>query len=78
MTDPDPKHKLLVLTTRLKVASVVETLTEQSPEVEEAIGKTEEKLKRELADLDDGWRVQSHSVSFYSGLIVTTFLLVRD
>lgn len=79
MHESDLEYKFVVKTRRFTVPGVLETLSDQSPLVRTALNKMGEDLPETLNTLDGGgWRVQSHSVSFYSGLIVATFLIYRQ
>ena len=79
MADRKPEHRFLVMTRRLLVPGVLDTLSDQAPAVEEAMAKFLEKLTPALDTMDGGgWEVVSHSVTFHSGLIVGTFLLERE
>jgi hypothetical protein len=70
--------RMLVLTRRLKMPGLLETMTDQAPEVRRVIAKIEEDLGPSIAALDGGgWEVASHSVTVYNGLVIATFLLQR-
>ncbi|MEX0787786.1 MAG: hypothetical protein WD906_04580 [Anaerolineales bacterium] len=73
-----PEYRILVMTRRFLVPGVLDTLSDQAPAIEEAMGKFLTKLSPSLDTLDGGgWEVVSHSVTFHSGLIVGTFFLRR-
>jgi hypothetical protein len=78
MPDGKPEYRILVMTRRFLVPGVLDTLSDQAPAIEEAMGKFLAKLTPSLDTLDGGgWEVVSHSVTFHSGLIVGTFFLRR-
>jgi hypothetical protein len=73
-----PEHRFLVMTRRFLVPGVLDTLSDQAPAIEEAMGKFLAKLTPAMDTLDGGgWEIVSHSVTFHSGLIVATFFLRR-
>ncbi len=74
----DTEYRLLCLTRRLKMPGLLETMTEQAPEVRRVMAQIEEDLAPSIAALDDGgWEAVSHSVTVYNGLVIATFLLHR-
>lgn len=78
MAQSQLEYRFLVRTRRFIVPGVLETLSDQGPVVREALDKIAAELRPSLDSLDGGgWVIQSHSVDFYSGLIVVTFLLAR-
>lgn len=71
-------YRMLVLTRRLKLPGLLETMTDQAPEVQRVMGKIEADLAEKLAILDGGgWEVVSHSVTIYNGLVIASFVLNR-
>lgn len=73
-----PEYRMLVLTRRLKMPGLMETMTDQAPEVRRVMAKIEEDLEPAIDALDgDGWAVNSHSISVYNGLVIASFLLHR-
>lgn len=75
----DLEYRFVVKTRRFTVPGVLETLSDQSPLVRAELNKMGDDLPDTLRSLDGGgWRIQSHSVAFYSGLIVATFLIYRE
>ena len=78
VTNGQPEHRMLVLTARLKVPGLLETMTDQAPEVRRVMAKIEADLGPSIAALDGGgWSVNSHSVALYNGLVIASFLLSR-
>ncbi len=78
MTNGQHEFKMLVLTQRLKVPGLLETMTDQAPELRRVMGKIEEDLGSSVAALDGGgWSVNSHSVTVYNGLVIASILLSR-
>lgn len=78
VTNGQPEYRMLVLTQRLKVPGLLETMTDQAPEVRRVMAKIEEDLGPGMAALDGGgWSVNSHSVTVYNGLVIASFLLSR-
>jgi hypothetical protein len=73
-----PDYRMLVLTRRLKMPGLLETMTDQAPEVARVMAKIEKDLVPAMEALDGGpWTVNSHSVSIYNGLVIASFLLKR-
>lgn len=72
------EYRMLVLTRRLKMPGLLETMTDQAPEVRRVIAKIEEDLGPSISALDGGgWEITSHSLTVYNGLVIATFLLHR-
>jgi len=73
-----PEYRMLVLTHRLKMPGLLETMADQAPEIRRVMAKIEDDLAPAMESLEDGpWAVNSHSVSIYNGLVIATFLLRR-
>jgi hypothetical protein len=69
---------MVVLTRRLKSPGVLETMSEQLPEVKNAFSNLEEQLHRRLDFLKpEEWRVVSHSHNIYNGILIMSVLLQR-
>lgn len=67
-----------MLSRRLKMPGLLETMSDQHPEVLKVMAKIEQDLGPAIESLDGGgWLVNSHSVSIYNGLVIATFLLNR-
>lgn len=78
VTNGQGRYRMLVLTRRLKLPGLLETMTDQAPEVQRVMGKIEHDLGQSLASLDGGgWVVVSHSVTVHNGLVIASFLLTR-
>jgi hypothetical protein len=78
MQDPLPEYKSFVITRRLKMQGVVETMSEQLPDVQEAFREIEGQLvKRMKTHAAEGWRIISHSHSIYNGILIVSLLLGR-
>jgi hypothetical protein len=78
MTGQGVTYKTLVFTHRLKTQAVVETMSEQVPEVRIAFAEINDSLKRRLAQsVDDGWQLVSHSHSIYNGILIVSVLIKR-
>ena len=76
MTEKKPDSKMIVLTRRLKTPGVLETMSEQVPEVMEAFAEIHTKLIQRVEMLGEGnWQVVSHSHSIYNGILVVSFLI---
>lgn len=74
----ETEYRMLVLTRRLKMPGLLETMADQAPEVQRVMAKIEERLGPSIAELDGGgWGVTSHSVTVHNGLVIATFLLHR-
>lgn len=73
-----PEYRILVLTRRLKMPGLLETMTDQAPEVARVMAKIEKDLAPAMDALEGGpWAVNSHSVSIYNGLVIASFMLNR-
>lgn len=71
-------YRMVVLTERLRLLGVLDTLTDQGPEVERAMARIAERLGPELARLEGGsWSVLSHAAEVLNGLLIVSFLVVR-
>ena len=78
MSDPGVMYKMLVFTHRLRMQAVVETMSEQVPEVRTAFAEIDDSLKRRLdQSVEDGWQVVSHSHSIYNGILIVSVLIKR-
>ena len=73
-----PEYKSFVITRRLKMPGIVETMSEQLPEVQEAFRELEgQLLKRMISYGVEGWRIISHSHSVYNNILIVSVLLSR-
>ena len=69
---------MLVLTRRLKLPGLLETMTDQAPEMRRVFAKIEGDLAPAMNALDGGgWSIVSHSVAVHNELVVASFLLTR-
>ena len=76
MADKSPEYKTIVLTRRLKTPGVLETMSEQVPEVKEAFAEIHAKLIQRVEMLGEGdWQVVSHSHNVYNGILVVSYLI---
>ena len=76
VAEKNPDHKMIVLTRRLKTPGVLETMSEQVPEVMEAFAKIHTKLIQRVEMLGEGnWQIVSHSHSVYNGILVVSYLI---
>jgi hypothetical protein len=76
MTNSDGPYKLLVLTRRIKMLGIVETMSEQVPEVKIAFTEIEQMLSERLKLLGElKWRVISHSHNIENGILVVSVML---
>ena len=76
MAEKNPDYKMVVLTRRLKPLGVIETMSEQVPDVMEAFTEIQDKLMQRIEMLGEGdWQVVSHSHSIYNGILVVSFLI---
>lgn len=73
------QYKTIVMTRRLKSPGVLETMSEQLPEVRNAFTTLDDQLYRRLEQLSpDSWRVVSHSHNIYNGILIMSVLLQRN
>ncbi|MEA1979202.1 MAG: hypothetical protein U9N80_15035 [Chloroflexota bacterium] len=76
MTVKNSEYKMIVLTRRLKTPGVLETMSEQVPEVKEAFAEIHAKLLQRFENLGEGeWQVVSHSHNVYNGILVVSYLI---
>jgi hypothetical protein len=76
VAENNPEYKMIVLTRRLKTPGVLETMSEQVPEVKEAFTEIHAKLIQRIEMLGEGdWQVVSHSHSEYNGILVVSYLI---
>ncbi len=78
VSNGQPGYRMLVLTHRLKMPGLVETMTDQAPEIRRVMAEIEKDLGPAMEALEGGpWEVNSHDVSIYNGLVIASFLLHR-
>jgi hypothetical protein len=73
-------YRMIVLSRRLRIPGVLQTLVDQVPEIRSALDAlVSEELGPAMANLDAGgnWTVHSHSVTVHNGLLIATFLVYR-
>lgn len=76
MSEDESQYKLIVLTRRIKMPGIVETMSEQVPEVRIAFSEIETMLEKRLESLGrENWRVVSHAQDIYNGVLIVTFVL---
>lgn len=79
MSNVGLRYKSIVLTRRIKSPGVLETMTEQVPEVHSAFAALEEQLHRRLAHLgSEEWEVVSHSHNIYNGILIMSVMVQRS
>jgi hypothetical protein len=78
MATPTEEYRLLVRIERLRIPGLVDTMTNQAPDIARTLeGLAEKSLAEAQAMGQDGWRVASHSLGFTAGLAVLTLVLAR-
>jgi hypothetical protein len=76
MSSERKPYKLLVLTRKIKLPGIVETMSEQVPEVKIAFAEIEEMLAKRLEHSSyDNYQVISHAQNIHNGILVVTFVL---
>ncbi len=76
MQAENKRYKLIMLTRRIKMPGIVETMSEQVPEVRIAFGEIEEMLAKRLDSFaPDEWRIISHAQNIHNGILIVTFML---
>jgi hypothetical protein len=71
-----PGYRFIVLSRRLKMPGVVDTMSEQIPGVTEALAKIESRLGPRIAALGDGdWQIVSHAHSIANGILIASFVV---
>lgn len=77
MTTP-PEHRLIVRIERLRTPGLVDTLSNQAPDVARGLEQLAESAFSDLRALEaEGWRLASHSLGFTAGLAVLTLIVSR-
>jgi len=78
MTASTEEYRFLVRIERLRIPGLVDTMTNQAPDVARGLETfTEKALAEAQAMGKDGWRLISHSLSFTAGLAVLSLILAR-
>lgn len=73
-----PEFRMITLSKRLRIQGVLDTMTDQAPEIRKAIDEIAADLGPELSKLDgEGWQVTSHSVTIYNGLVIASYFVTR-
>ena len=76
MIEKVPGYRIIVLSRRLKMPGVLDTMSEQIPEVTEALAKIDARLGPRIAALGEGdWQIISHAHSISNGILIVTFIL---
>ncbi|MCJ7825895.1 MAG: hypothetical protein E4G99_13090 [Anaerolineales bacterium] len=76
MSNSEGLVKMLVLTRRIKMPGIVETMSEQVPEVKIAFAEIEGMLKQHLNVLGEAnWRVISHAHNILNGILIVSIML---
>jgi hypothetical protein len=76
MLNEESPYKVIVLTRRIKQPGIVETMSEQVPEVKIAFSEIDETLKKRLESLGaTNWRIVSHAQNIYNGILIVSFVL---
>lgn len=74
----DFNYKMIVLTRRLKSPGVLETMSEQVPEVRGAFSDLQDQLQRRLSHLGaEEWTIVSHAQNIYNGILILSVLVTR-
>jgi hypothetical protein len=80
MTLQENEYRMVVLSRRLRIPGVLESLSDQVPEIRTALDSlVTEELGPALAELNGNghWAVHSHSVTVHNGLLLASFLVFR-
>lgn len=76
MSAEKQQYKTIVLSHRLKSPGVLETMSEQVPEVRNSFTELDGQLQSRLDHLGtEDWRVVSHSHNIYNGILIMSVLL---
>ena len=76
MLNSDESYKMLVFTRRVKTPGIMETMSEQVPEVKIAFSEIDAKLKERLQSLGEAnWRVISHAQNIHNGILIISVML---
>jgi hypothetical protein len=80
MAQQENEYRMVVLSRRLRIPGLLESLSDQVPEIRTALdGLVTEELGPALAELNGHghWAVHSHSVTVHNGLLLASFLVFR-
>jgi hypothetical protein len=78
MSEDHHDFKMIVLTRRLKMPGIMDTMSDQAPLIRAAMGEIMAQLPAKIDALGgQGWMLASHSVTIHSGLLIVTFLVTR-
>ena len=76
MSNSDRSYKMLVLTRRIKVPGIVETMSEQVPDVKIAFSEIDVMLTERLQSLGEAnWRMISHAHNIHNGILIVSVML---
>lgn len=74
----DHNSQIVVLTRRLNSPGVLETMSEQVPEVKGAFADLEKQLHKRLDQLGPAeWKIISHSHNIYNGILIMSVIVRR-
>jgi hypothetical protein len=77
VSDQASKYKLIVLTRRLHSPGVLETMSEQVPEVRGAFSELQKRLDSRMNQLgEDEWTIVSHSHNIYNSILILSVLVM--
>ncbi len=80
MAQQENEYRMVVLSRRLRIPGVLQTMSDQVPEIRAALDDlVSEELGPAMAQLNGNghWAVHSHSVTVHNGLLLASFLIVR-
>lgn len=78
MSSKEQMYKTIVMTRRLKSPGVLDTMSEQVPEVRGAFADLQDQLHQRLDCLGpEEWTVVSHAHNIYNGILILSVLLKR-
>ena len=67
---------MVVLTRRIKSPGIVETMSEQVPELKLAFSEIEEMLLKRIEELGVAdWRIVSHAQNVHNGIVIVSVIL---
>lgn len=79
MAEIERRYETITLTRRLKMPGIMDTMTEQVPEVLEALAAIERKLDKRMAQMGgDDWRIVSHALAIQNGILIANFIVTRQ
>jgi hypothetical protein len=79
VSDQDSNYKIIVFTRRLHSPGVLETMSEQVPEVRGAFSDVQARMESRMNELGkDEWTIVSHSHNIYNSILILSVLVMKN